>query len=176
MLGYFLKFFYFRNQQIRKNFNLTFMKSECLLLIATEENWRNWMQTWRVTQVKGNLKSSGFFSYFYFIFLCFSSAGLQFSSWFCPRRQQGDGSPVSNILYYWSIAITMKIFVDAEDSKPNLQLAWLPELPCCEGSQLMGVQPELLSPGPSSSPCVRMLAARRSVRRRQGKLSPEDAQ
>lgn len=37
----------------------------------------------------------------------------------------------------------MKLFVDAEDSKPNPQLARLPELPCCEGSQLMGMQPEL---------------------------------
>lgn len=33
----------------------------------------------------------------------------------------------------------MKLFVDSEDSMNNLQLVWLPELPCCEESQQMGM-------------------------------------
>lgn len=37
------------------------MKSDCLLIIAREENGENRVKTWRVTQLKGNLKSSVIF-------------------------------------------------------------------------------------------------------------------
>lgn len=46
----------------------------------------------------------------------------------------------------------VKLFVDAKDGKTNFQLVCLHELPCCEESQHMEMQPELrmapLSPIP----------------------------